>query len=233
MPWDFWLIFLVLGVVIPWRGRIRLQRLLALPAIGTKERLVLYGTTIAFQWILLGLVAWRALARGVTASELALEQHMSAELLLVSAFGASLLGAFQWFNLRRVSRMNGPVPEFMRKLAERILPGTPVEFAPYCALAITAGICEESLYRGFAMAALSRAGVFPWAVVLVSSLLFGFAHTYQGKSGILGTMLMGLVFGVARLAFHSLIPVMVWHSTVDVVAGVAGPRYLFQSKEPQ
>src|ERR1700739_124981 len=143
MPWDFWLIFLVLGVVIPWRGHVRLRRLLALPAFGIKEKLVLYATTIAFQWVLLGLVAWRALARGLTAAQLGLGVRISGELLFLSIPGAALLGTFQWFNLRRVSRMTGPVPDFMRKLAERILPNAIVEFAPYSALAITAGVWEE------------------------------------------------------------------------------------------
>jgi membrane protease YdiL (CAAX protease family) len=230
MPWDFWLIFLVLGVVIPWRGRIRLQRLLAQPAVGTKEKLALYGSTIAFQWILLGVVAWRVLARGLTAAELGLAWRMTVELLFLSLAGAALLGAFQWFNLRRVARMTGPVPDFMRKLAERLLPSNPVEFAPYCALVLTAGVCEEFLYRGFAMAALSRAGIVPWAVVAISSLLFGLAHTYQGKSGILGTMLMGVVFGACRLAYQSLVPVMVWHSAVDLVAGITGPKYLLRDR---
>jgi len=232
MPWDFWLIFLVLGVVIPWRGRVRLQHLLAQPLSGTKEKITLYGTTIAFQWILLGGVAWRALARGLTAVELGFGSRITAaELLFFALAGAALLGAFQWFNLRRIGRMTGAVPDFMRKLAERLLPNKPVEFAPYCALAVTAGVCEEFLYRGFAMAALSRAGIYPWAVIVISSLLFGLAHTYQGKSGILGTTLMGFLFGVSRLVFQSLAPGIVWHSAVDLVAGMAGPRYLLRDRE--
>jgi membrane protease YdiL (CAAX protease family) len=233
MPWDFWLIFLVLGVVIPWRGRVRLERLLAQPAIGTREKLTLYGTTTAFQWMFFGVVAWRALAHGFTATQLGFGRTMNAELLFLSLMGAALIGAFQWFNLRRVGRMTGAVPDFMRKLTERILPGNSVEFGPYCVLAVTAGVCEEFLYRGFAMAALSRAGIVSWAVVVISSILFGLAHTYQGKSGILGTMLMGFLFGVSRLAFQSLVPVMVWHAAVDVVAGMAGPRYLLAQKEIQ
>jgi uncharacterized protein len=226
MPWDFWVIFLILGVVIPWRGRIRLQRLLAQPLIGTKEKLALYGSTIAFQWILTGLVAWRAFARGLRAEDLGIAGFITPTLLVWSAFGALLLGLFQWFNLRRLGRLSGAVPDFMRKLAERVLPSSTVEFAPYCALAITAGVCEEFLYRGFAMTVLNQAGIVPWAVVLISSILFGLAHTYQGKSGILGTTLMGLVFGVARLLLQSLVPVIVWHSAVDLVAGIAGPKYL-------
>jgi membrane protease YdiL (CAAX protease family) len=118
----------------------------------------------------------------------------------------------------------------MRKLAERLLPGRPVELAPYCALAITAGICEEFVYRGFAMAALIRAGVPAWGVVLITAALFGLAHAYQGKSGIVGTTLMGLVFGIFRVAYQSLMPVVVWHAAVDIVAGIAGPKYLLSAE---
>ena len=233
MPWDLWLIFVVLGVVIPWRGRLRLRRLLALPLMGTKDKIVLYGTTMAFQWLLFGAVAWRAMARGLTATDLGLGPRITPELLLFSLAGAALLGAFQWFNLRRVGRMSGRVPDFMRKLAERLFPNKPVELAPFCALAVTAGVCEEFLYRGFAMAALSHAGIARLGVVVISSVLFGLAHTYQGRNGVVATALLGIVFGTARLVFQSLLPVMVWHAVVDLVAGTAGPKYLLRRRETQ
>ena len=228
MPWDFWLIFAVLGVLIPWRGRERLKHLLARPAVGTKEKLVLYGATIAFQWLLCGLVAWRAVARGLTAAELGLARRIDLELLAFSLVGAALICAFQWFNLRRMGQLHVPATELMRKLAERLLPSKPVEFAPYCALAVTAGVCEEFLYRGFAMAALTRLGAPSWSVVLLSSALFGLAHAYQGRGGIMGTGLLGLLFGTMRLAVGSLFPLALWHAGVDVVAGVAGPKFLVE-----
>jgi membrane protease YdiL (CAAX protease family) len=80
------------------------------------------------------------------------------------------------------------------------------------------------------MAALTRSGLPLWTTVVVSSLLFGIAHLYQGRSGLLGTTLLGLIFGIARVGFGSLTPVMVWHAAVDVVAGVVGPRYLIHNK---
>jgi len=226
MPWDFWLIFLLLGVVIPWRGRVRLRHLLAKPAIGTLEKLTLYGATIAFQWAGLGAVAWRALARGLTPAQLGLQYQHTAETIVASLLGAGALGGFQWFNLRRISRVTGPAPDRMRKLAARILPTNPGELPPYCALAVTAGVCEEFLYRGFSMAALQRAGLPVWFALLLTSALFGLAHAYQGRSGVIATSLMGVLFGLGRLAFDSLEPVMVWHAGVDIVAGIAGPRFL-------
>ena len=230
MPWDFWLIFLFLGVIVPWRGRARLQRLLAKPATGTLDKLILYGLTIAFQWFALGVVAWRASARGITPAELGLLHGDLVEISAASVLGAAVLGSFQWFNLRRIAQVTGPTPELMRKLAQRIMPLRTVEFAPYCALAATAGVCEEFLYRGFAMAALERAGLVSWLVVLVTSVLFGLAHAYQGPSGVVATTFMGIVFALGRLAFGGLAPVAVWHTGVDIVAGIAGPRYLLREQ---
>lgn len=233
MPWDFWVIFLVLGVLIPWRGQARLKRLLSMPAPGTKEKLGLYGATIAFQWALLGLVAWRAVVRGVTSGELALSRQITAGLIFASVVGTALLCTFQWFNLRRVGRVSAPAVDRMRKLARHLLPVRPVEFAPYCALAVTAGVCEEFLYRGFAMAAVVRAGLPMWSAVLLSSILFGLAHAYQGRGGMIGTGLLGVLFAIARVAFGSLLPVVVWHAGVDVIAGIAGPRFLLAAPAPE
>jgi membrane protease YdiL (CAAX protease family) len=98
-------------------------------------------------------------------------------------------------------------------------------------LAVTAGLCEEFLYRGFAMAVIRRAGLPTAVVVLLSSILFGLAHLYQGRGGFVSTMVLGLLFGFARTALGSLLPVVVWHMGVDVVAGIAGPRYLLVHKE--
>src|SRR5258706_13337291 len=72
MPWDILLIFLVLGVVVPWRGRKRLQQLLAKPRVEPRERVSLYFSTIAFQWIAAAVAAWRAWAHGYTAAQLGL-----------------------------------------------------------------------------------------------------------------------------------------------------------------
>jgi membrane protease YdiL (CAAX protease family) len=228
MPWDFWLIFTFLGIVIPWRGRARLRHLLSLPSVGTKEKITLYATTIAFQWVLTLVVAWRAIARGLTPKELGLSPLQLSKVLFPSLLGAVILGGLHWLNLRRIGKMEGPLPELMKNIANRVLPKNFVEFLPYFALAVTAGICEEFLYRGFALAAMTKVGLPTWLVVLLTSLLFGLAHTYQGKSGVAGTSLLGVVFGTFRVLTESLVPVTIWHAAVDIMAGIAGQRYLLQ-----
>jgi uncharacterized protein len=226
MPWDFWVIVLFLGVVIPWRGHTRLKKLLALPAVDTKEKLALYAATIGFQWALCGVVAWRAIARGLRAQELGLGSGGWVGIFCAGLFGAVLVGGLQWFNLRRIGRLDGAASELLRKLASRLLPVTLIEYLPYSALAVTAGVCEEFIYRGFLLAALFRTGLPVWAGAVLTSALFGLAHAYQGRAGILSTGIFGVVLALGRLGFGSLVPVMMWHAGLDLAAGIAGPRYL-------
>jgi uncharacterized protein len=232
MPWDFWLIFMVLGVLFPLRGRLRLEKLMAIPQMGKRERLSLYASTIGFQWLAVAVVAWRAWARGLSPDELGLVVHGRWRILIAAIVGAATLGTLQWFNLRRVGRSSGKAREFLKVLAERILPQSRVELLPYLGLAVTAGLCEEFLYRGFAMAALTKAGLPLWGVVLSSSILFGLAHLYQGRGGIVSTLVIGTVFATARIAYDGLLPGMLWHFAVDAVAGVAGPKYLVRAVRP-
>jgi CAAX protease family protein len=226
MPWDIWLIFLVLGILVPWRGRVRLRELLAKPRVSERERISLYLSTIAFQWVAAGAAAWRAWAHGFGLSELGVVSATSSWAVgIVAISGAAGIAVLQWLNLQRLGR-TARTPEVLRAIAERILPQSRREFGPFLGLAFTAGMCEEFLYRGFAMAAFGRAGLPAWAVVAVTSGLFGLAHLYQGRGGLLGTTLLGLLFGSVRIAYHSLVPVILWHVAVDVIAGIGGPRYL-------
>lgn len=206
-----------------------MQKLLAMPQVRAMERLALYASTIAFQWFAVAVVAWRAWAHGFTASQLGLIIHDRNRILVASIVGAATIATLQWLNLRRVGKIPVESRGSLQAIAERILPQSTVELLPYLALAITAGLCEEFLYRGFAMAALSHVGLQAWAVVLISSVLFGLAHSYQGRGGVVMTLIIGTILGSSRIVYDCLVPAIFWHSAVDVVAGTAGPRYLTPS----
>jgi membrane protease YdiL (CAAX protease family) len=62
-----------------------------------------------------------------------------------------------------------------------------------------AAICEEIVFRAFLIGRLeaafgSAARIATAAAVLLSSVLFGFAHAYQGPTGVLITGTLGLIF---------------------------------------
>src|SRR5207245_9582944 len=84
-------------------------------------------------------------------------------------------------------------------MAEKVLPLNFVDALVFIALPFTVAPCEEFLYRGFVFAALERAaGGSLLLATLGSSGLFGLAHLYQGRRGLISTCLMGCVFAAAR-----------------------------------
>lgn len=226
MPWDIFVIFFVLGVIVPWRGRAKMRQILAKPRVESAERLSLYASTIAFQWVAVVIAGWRGWAHGFTSLELGLVVSDCAAIAALSVLGTVLIVVLQWLNLRRMGRSASRFRAPLQAVAERILPQSRMELIPFFALAVTAGVCEEFLYRGFAMAAFLRCGLPAWIAVVASSLLFGLAHLYQGKGGLAATTILGLLFGATRIVVVSLIPVICWHIGVDMIAGVAGPKYL-------
>lgn len=230
VPWDFLLIFFVLAVIVPWRGWARLQRLLALPSISSRDRISLYLTSMAAQWIVVAVIGWRAFSRGMSFSMLGLKGGPEPDLLMIGIFGGALIALAHWFNLRRIGRSHNPAAERLKSLASKIFPHSRAETAVFCGLAITAGICEEFLYRGFVFAALRQASFPAWAVLGISAVLFGLAHAYQGRGGMVGTLILGTVFGSVRILYDSLLPVIVWHAAIDIVAGFAGSSYLIENK---
>ena len=98
------------------------------------------------------------------------------------------------------------------------LPRTPREHRWFMALSITAGFCEELLYRGFVVWALTPTlGLYGAAATSV--IIFGIGHAYQGRAGTIGSTLTGAVLAALALAAHSVIPGMVLHAMIDLGGG--------------
>lgn len=208
-----------------------MRDLMALPEVSGRDRIRLYVTTILFQWFLAATVAWRAFARGLTTRQLGVIGEFPASVILIALAGATLIAAAHWMNLRRLARSHHPAAQSLRSIGSRLFPRSTVEYIFYIVLAITAGICEEFVFRGFVIAVLFRAGLGAWTAVILSSLMFGLAHLYQGKGGSAGTALLGMLFAGVKIAYHSIVPVVVWHAVLDIVAGFAGAKY-FTGQQP-
>lgn len=87
----------------------------------------------------------------------------------------------------------------------------------FAGLSITAGICEEWILRGFVLREFHvRAGWSLTAALVVSSVLFGWNHLYQGWYAVVGSTVIGLGFGVIALLSGGLLVPMVLHSIMDL-----------------
>ncbi|MBO0746110.1 MAG: CPBP family intramembrane metalloprotease, partial [Candidatus Dormibacteraeota bacterium] len=95
-------------------------------------------------------------------------------------------------------------------------------------LSITAGICEELLFRGLLPALLAALlhEPSPWLVILLAAAAFGAAHAYQGVTGVVVTAILGAVLGFIYLGTGSLFLVMVLHALIDARVGLLPARAL-------
>jgi len=113
----------------------------------------------------------------------------------------------------------------------RIVPQTRAEFLLFPVMAIVASPFEELLFRGFLIWFFAGfAGL--WGAVLVTSLLFGLGHAYQGWFGILRTGLIGLAFGIAYALTHSLWWLMAAHAIFNIFGGLFAWRLARLSPQP-
>ncbi|MBB2993278.1 membrane protease YdiL (CAAX protease family) [Mycolicibacterium iranicum] len=87
-------------------------------------------------------------------------------------------------------------------------------------LAFGNGWAEEIVVVGFLLTRLRQLRVNPWLALLISSLLRGAYHLYQGFGAGLGNIAMGLVFGYFWQRTGRLWPLIIAHTLIDVVAFV-------------
>ena len=99
-----------------------------------------------------------------------------------------------------------------------LLPRTAAERRGFAAVAVTAGVCEETLYRGvlLGLAATLLPDLSPARLAVVSALAFGLAHTYQGAAGMLTTTVLGGCLAVLYLGSGSLLLPVLYHVLVDL-----------------
>jgi membrane protease YdiL (CAAX protease family) len=234
LPWDLAAILLLLGIAVPWRGAVRVRALLARPALSSTERIAIYGSTIAFQWILTGLTAWRCVARGWSLVSLGIALENRPLAIGIGLALATALALVQFVAFRQLGRVapeqRGRLPEIARKL----MPQNLTEALPFFALVCTVSVCEEFLYRGFVFSAFQRAfGGSAVAAILCSSLLFGVGHFYQGRRGVINTSVLGAIFAAVRFWTGSLVPSILAHLAVDLVAGLGGSRWAVSQKQAE
>ena len=98
-----------------------------------------------------------------------------------------------------------------------VLPHTFKEKKYFFGICLTAGICEEIIFRGLLLYILQ--GLFPnlsiIIILVIAFMLFGIGHLYQGIGGIVKTALVGGILCCLYLVTNSLIICMVIHFVMD------------------
>ena len=211
---------LLIVIGLPLRAWYGMQRLNAAPAgelAALRPRL--WARAILSQWLLVAIVVavWLATHRSFTTLGLGLRPSGGLAGVMVGLVTIAII----------VLRQRGAVDtdETLRqrirdRLApvERLMPRRTSDFKLFTALACTAGLCEEFLFRGYLAWVAGLLLPFPVAPA-AQALVFGLCHAYQGWRGIVMTTFAGAFLTAVVLVTGSLWPAIVIHALMDLHAG--------------
>jgi membrane protease YdiL (CAAX protease family) len=190
------------------------------PGPAPASHVPLYLGTIAFEWLLF----WGAL-RGLRAAGTPLRTILGGgslvrgiatglvawPLIVLIGMGAKWLLAFAGIHVDA---------ETARTVA-RVGPHGAVEIVLWVLVSLSAGICEEFVFRGYLMRQFAAwFGSWPLGLI-VSAVVFGIGHAYEGLGPVLTIIVHGISFGLLALVTRRLVPGMAAHALEDIVAGLS------------
>jgi membrane protease YdiL (CAAX protease family) len=99
-----------------------------------------------------------------------------------------------------------------------MLPSNRTEIALWIVMAITAGICEETVFRGYLQQQISAWSGHVVVGVVGQAVVFGVAHAYQGWKKVALIFVWGCAFGALAWLRKGLRANMIAHAVLDIVS---------------
>jgi uncharacterized protein len=209
---------LVVGYIVlvaPWLSRYKYRQLQGKIAAGDAHaRLRFYRIAVVQQvariLVVLTICALGSIPRAAMGLTLPSSWQDSGRVITIFLVALALATIFfryrgDW-QLRRLVKMVGA-----------LIPISAIERYWFALVALGAGVSEEVLFRGFLMFYLdSFLKLGAMELIVVSSLLFGFCHIYQGWFGVLGTTLAGFCLAFLYVGTASLVVPIAVHAVLDL-----------------
>ncbi|WP_440053925.1 CPBP family intramembrane glutamic endopeptidase [Pseudoalteromonas sp. T1lg65] len=187
---------------------------------GQTTKLKIYKSTILTLWLPTILLLIHLATGGISMTQLGLV-HSWQLTTFIGWLGCLVILSYFVFSLHSIQQNQSQHPKLRAQFEPIawIMPSTKVERNWFIfGTSLTAGICEELLFRGFLLHVLGQSlGTLP--ALFISSLVFGLFHFYQGWQGIVKTGLFGLILALIYLWTGSLWVVIALHFVWDAYAG--------------
>ena len=223
--WDGWLLTLILAGLVPFHGVLAYGRLkMVRGVIPTRRKLRLYGTIVMMEWGLVAAAIAVAYHHGLGLRDLGQTLGDPRVSLAVTGLGLLALLALTGFNRRQIRHASREELAATVERARKFVPVGRTQVTAFTFVAVTAGICEELLYRGWLIHFTGALLGSLWVGMIAAAILFGLGHAYQGRQGIIATGALGLVFGSMFVMVKSLVPGQIIHAGIDIVNGILAGR---------
>jgi membrane protease YdiL (CAAX protease family) len=180
----------------------------------------LYLSLIAMEWGLFAWV-WRGGLRrtGTKLSQLIGGKWVSAKDVLVDCGLA--LGLWGVWTLIQMGWNRWLGSEHAASI-QTLLPQRALDILLWIGVSISAGFCEELVFRGYFQKQFEGFTHSRWIALFLQAVLFGVAHGYQGVEACVKIACYGALFGLLAMWRGSLRPGMLAHAWSDIVSGIFG-----------
>ena len=174
------------------------------------SHLPLYLIVTAFEWVLFAFSLWHS---DVAFSGYVARVLRNPRALLWDIPSALVLCGILLLIALGIARILGPSGW---GTTQGMLPSNHVEIAAWIAMSISAGICEETIFRGYLQQQISAWSGHVAIGIVGQALVFGLGHAYQGWKKVALIFVWGCVFGLFAWLRKGLRANMIAHAALDI-----------------
>lgn len=196
----------------------------AFPLGGWRSRAAGYTFVMVFEWVVAAFIARSVRSRGTGISDLVggswayprdflRDLGIAVLFLLVCGFGV-------------VTGLRFLLQATANAGMHNMLPHNGLEMTVWLLMSLTAGFCEELIFRGYLQRQFEALTNSVWAAIALQGIAFGASHGYQGHKLMLVIAVYGSLFGVLAHWRRSLRPGMLAHFMQDGLGGLVGRYWL-------
>ncbi|PLT29891.1 CPBP family intramembrane glutamic endopeptidase [Peribacillus deserti] len=229
----FWFtcIFIVAGIIFPiidhfWDKKIKKD-------LANHNKMTTYSLVMLYQWGMVGIIFLTFKIKEISFKELGLVSTFS-NISSFLYFAAGILTATVMLFVVYLA-----IPFGRKKIIkqfeaiELLIPVGIKQRLVYACVAVTAGFCEEVIYRGFMFHYFKQLdlGLSAMAMAIITSIFFGLAHGYQGWKNVIFTGILGFALARLYISNGSLWVPIILHIIIDIkFAVLPNIKKIFENK---
>ncbi len=182
-----------------------------------------YIVIIVFEWAIVAFAWFGASQRGIRLAEMvggswARPIHFLRDLVIAIAFlivSAGVLSGLDYF-----------VKAVPNQAIHNLLPRGPIEVVLFLATSLSAGFCEELIYRGYLQRQFTALTHAVTGGIVLQAIAFALNHSYQGWRFVMLIAVLATMLGLLAYWRRSLRPGMIAHALQDGINGILAAHLL-------
>ncbi|HEY4271047.1 MAG TPA: type II CAAX endopeptidase family protein [Candidatus Udaeobacter sp.] len=177
-----------------------------------------YALVIMFEWALVAFIWLGMKQRGIRIADLVGGRwnrpiYILRDFLIAVAFLLVVTGGV-------LGALNHFLKAAPNQAIRNLIPHGPIEMGLFLMTSLTAGFCEELIYRGYLQRQFTALTDTVTGGIVLQAIAFALGHSYQGWKHVLLIAVLAVMLGLLAHWRKSLRPGMIAHALQDGISGI-------------